>query len=195
MTIFILGRSVVSIPRKMSQIDKEQKHTNDYFYPRTECNQYSMENVTDEQRTETPMTIFIRGRSVIIILWKMTQIDRKQTQINNYFNTLPCNWLDISGERLKIEFNKKKGDNWLICFRIGTNGLPFWKKVMISFYSVHSTICKIVQFKTIRSYSKLPTCFGIIRSQSGRYLTKKKEKTQHWLIVTWRMSVQFIKLK
>jgi len=50
MAIFIRGRSLISIPWKKSQMDQEQKLTNDYFYPRTECNQYSVENVTDEQK-------------------------------------------------------------------------------------------------------------------------------------------------
>jgi len=42
------------------------------------------------------------------------------------------------------------------------------------FNIVHSSICIVVQYKSIQSYSKLPTCFDIDRPQSGRYLTKKK---------------------
>ena len=128
----------------MSQMDKEQKYTNDYFYPRTECNQYSVEKCHRwTKNRNTPMTIFIRGRSVIIILWKMTQMDRKQTQINYYFNTLPYNWLDISGERLKIYLNKNNRLHGLICLRIWTNDLPFskrlWFFLQCSFQHLHSS--------------------------------------------------------
>jgi hypothetical protein len=51
--LFVRGRRVISTLWKMSQMNKEQKHTNDYFYPGTECNQYSMEKITDGPRTET----------------------------------------------------------------------------------------------------------------------------------------------
>ena len=51
-----------------SQMDKEQKHSNDYFYPRTEINQYSVENITGEEKTNT----------------------------NDYFNKVPHNSLGVA---------------------------------------------------------------------------------------------------
>ena len=62
--LFIRGRRVISTPWKMSQMDKEQKHTNGYFYPRTEFNQYSMEKVTDGPRTETHQWLFLSDDGV-----------------------------------------------------------------------------------------------------------------------------------
>ena len=108
-------------------MDQEQKLTNDYFYPRTECNQYSVENVTDEQkqkhtndyfypRTEcnqysvekchrwtknrnTPMTIFIRGRSIISIQWKMSQMDKEQKHTNDHFYPrTECNHYSVEND-------------------------------------------------------------------------------------------------
>jgi len=100
MTIFIRGRSVISIPWKKSQMDQEQKLTNGSFYPMTECNQYSVEKCHRwTKNRNTPMTIFIRGRSIISIQWKMSQMDKEQKHTNDHFYPrTECNHYSVEND-------------------------------------------------------------------------------------------------